>query len=124
VSPDFAVVIKFLKIKHVECLPLVLFLTDPIDGVTELKQIVTVLDQIRAKPDHTWAEQNLQEEQHTEKVLNIEEKKNLIKEGAKITSLQLQTFNITFTVNVTLQLRVAISNLTCNYSKPSETRIF
>ncbi len=101
-----------------------LFLTDPIGGVTDLRQIVTVHDQIRANPDHIWAGQNLQEEQHTEKVLNIEEKKNLIKEGGKITSLQLQTFNITFTGNVTLQLRVAISNSTCNYSKRSETRIF
>ena len=60
-----------------------LFLTDPIDSVSDLKQIVTVHDQIRAKPDHIWAGQNLHEEKHTEKVLNIEEKKNLIKKGAK-----------------------------------------
>jgi hypothetical protein len=67
-----------------------------IDGNTQLEEIVTVLDQILytdcAHPDCIWAEQFLQNQQHTSATAKkLEENKALIKKAFKITSLQMQT---------------------------------
>jgi hypothetical protein len=66
-----------------------------IDGITHLKEIVTVLDQILytdgAHPDCIWAEQYLHDQQHTSATAKkLEEKKALIKKAFQITSLQMK----------------------------------